>query len=196
MSRFASLGLRGAVALAGGGAMLSGMVFAFRGDSVAPNGVTQAAVLPASETATMTPQAVIPASNTSTPTVTVQADASPEETSVLSAPTATPRPMTQVVAPAPTWPIPVSDIPKYTDVAVLALAADFVLPSGRTFRECVELPPSHERWPSPVHLYYEGKGKWLVETHVSEVQVVFDEATGLFSGRNFAPTSPECLKPG
>ena len=83
-----------------------------------------------------------------------------------------------------------NDIPRYSDVAVLALAADALVPSGKTFRECVELP--HEKWPTPVHLYYEGKGRWLVETHVSEVQVVFDEATGTFSPRNFQPLNPDC----
>lgn|GEM_PF-6017915 len=75
---------------------------------------------------------------------------------------------------------------------MLALAADAVLPSGKTFRECVELPPSGERWPTPVHLYYEGQSRWLVETHLSEVQVVFDEVEGGFSTRNFAPPNPGC----
>lgn len=180
------------MAVAGCAAMVFGLVFAFQGDSVAPNEVTQAAVVSAPETATTNPQVAIPASNTSTPTAPAPAERAPEATVTGSTPTLAPRPMTQAVAPVATSPIPVSDIPKYTDVAVLALAADALLPSGRTFRECVELPPSHERWPAPVHLYYEGKGKWLVETHVSEVQVVFDEATASFSGRNFAPTSPEC----
>jgi hypothetical protein len=87
---------------------------------------------------------------------------------------------------------PPTDLPKYRDVQVLALAADAVLPSGKTFRQCVELPPSTDHWPTPVHLYYEGHGKWLVETHLSEVQVSFDEAVGTFTPRNFAPPNPGC----
>jgi hypothetical protein len=85
-----------------------------------------------------------------------------------------------------------ADLPKYTDVEVLALAADARVPSGKTFRDCVELPPSHEKWPTPVHLYYMGAGRWLVETHISEVQVVFDEATATFKAGNFAPTNSGC----
>jgi hypothetical protein len=61
-----------------------------------------------------------------------------------------------------------------------------------TFKQCVEAPPSTEHWPTPVHLYYEGRGRWLVETHVSEVQVEFDEGTGTFSTRNFAPVNAGC----
>ena len=84
-------------------------------------------------------------------------------------------------------------LPRFRDTEVLARAANAVVPSGKTFRECVEAPPSTEHWPTPVHLYYEGNGRWLVETHLSEVQVVFNEATETFTPRNFAPPNPGCL---
>ena len=83
-------------------------------------------------------------------------------------------------------------MPKYKDTEVLSLAAGAHLPSGLTFKECVERPPSEEHWPVPVHLYYEGLGRWLIETHVSEIQVVFHEATATFTTRNFAPPNPGC----
>ena len=84
------------------------------------------------------------------------------------------------------------DVPLFTDVAVLALAADYRLPRGRTFRECVaDVPPPHGGvWPSPVHLYYAGKGKWVVETHEGEVGITFTEATRAFSLRGVDPSYP------
>ena len=97
-----------------------------------------------------------------------------------------------VITPTP-GPQPITDLPKYKDVQVLAMAADVVLPSGRTFKECVELPPTGQRWPFPVHLYYEGKGRWLVETHISEIQVHFVEATSSWEQGNFNPPNPACL---
>ena len=84
------------------------------------------------------------------------------------------------------------DIPKYNDVAVLALRTDAVTPLWEDVPGVRRTAASHEKWPTPVHLYYEGKGRWLVETHVSEVQVVFDEATASFAPRNFAPVNPAC----
>jgi hypothetical protein len=89
-------------------------------------------------------------------------------------------------------PAATADLPVYRDVQVLALAAEAVLPSGKTFRECVEAPPSSEHWPTPVHLYYEGNGRWLIETHLSEVQLVFSEDSGRFTPRNFAPPNEGC----
>jgi hypothetical protein len=86
---------------------------------------------------------------------------------------------------------PITDTPRFRDTEVLALAADALVPSGKTFRECVET--ASEKWPFPVHLYYEGNGRWLIETHVQEVQVVFHEATETFTTRNFAPPNPDCL---
>ena len=84
------------------------------------------------------------------------------------------------------------DVPGYTANAVLALSADAVLPSGRTFRECVTAPPNIYPWPSPVHLYYLGAGAWRIETHDSSVGVTFHEATGKFTVAALAPGRPGC----
>ncbi len=101
------------------------------------------------------------------------------------------------VQPTPTpTPTPTSSsapvLPRFSDLAVLKLAAGARLPSGLTFQECVDLPPAPEKWPFAVHLYYMGGGRWMVETHISEVQVIFDEATETFTPGNFEPLSPAC----
>lgn len=95
-------------------------------------------------------------------------------------------------SPTATTAAPIQDLPKYKDLQVLGFAADAVLPSGLTFRQCMDLPPKLEGWPFAVHLYYLGRGDWMVETHLSEVQVVFHEATNSFEVRNFQPVNPGC----
>lgn len=139
------------------------------------------ALAPTEQPTTETPP--LPAAIDPEPTVPAQKPA-------LSGPA--PRIAPPVITPTP-GPQPITDLPKYKDVQVLAMAADVLLPSGRTFRECVELPPTGERWPFPVHLYYEGKGRWLVETHISEIQVHFVEATASWEQGNFNPPNPACL---
>lgn len=84
------------------------------------------------------------------------------------------------------------DLPIYKDTQVLAMAAGVILPSGKTFEQCVALGPNGARWPVPVHLYYEGQGKWLVETHLGEIETEFDEATATFHVKHFAPEAQEC----
>ncbi len=84
------------------------------------------------------------------------------------------------------------DLPIYKDTQVLAMAAGVILPSGKTFEQCVALGPNGARWPVPVHLYYEGQGKWLVETHLGEIETEFDEATTTFHVKHFAPEAQEC----
>ncbi len=159
-----------------------------------PPGETQAptptaSLTPAADVTVVAPGATAPAPTTQ-PRSTAPADTHfapplPPRAVVASSP-----PPAATPAPSPT--AAASDVPKYTDVAVLALAADARLPSGKTFRQCVELPPEGKPWPSPVHLYYAGRGKWLVETHLGEVGVVFDEATATFKTANFASLNPEC----
>jgi hypothetical protein len=75
-------------------------------------------------------------------------------------------------------PVPPGDLPRFSATDVLDRSADALLPSGITFRACAET--FGEAWPLVVHLYYEGNGSWLVETHVSEVGVRFNEATETF----------------
>jgi hypothetical protein len=189
---------RPVLVLAAAGVVVAGVAVAASGGNATPAANDPlAAAVPTGSPAPVETSSPVATTTASTapvpePTAVVRSeDSSSPGTLVAVAPTA--RPAT--VLPATSTParvVPVADIPKYTDLAVLALAADAVLPSGKTFRECVELPPSHEKWPTPVHLYYEGNGRWLVETHVSEVQVVFDEATATFRPRNFAPANPAC----
>ncbi len=192
---------RAAVVVGAASLVGAGFVLALRGEAsvqvTAPpdEGATVATPVLAKGSATATPVASAPASDPSpaAPATTASAPA-PDATATPSAIVAVAQPPRPPAPPIPTATIPApgSDLPKYRDTAVLALAADAVLPSGKTFRQCVEAPPSEENWPTPVHLYYEGNGRWLVETHLSEVQVVFDEATGTFSPRNFAPPNPGC----
>ena len=136
----------------------------------------------ATATATATAAEVEPAQQSASPTlgVTAAAARTPGVIALAPAPTAT----TALL----------SDFPKYEAIQVLMFAGNARLPSGYTFRECMELPPVGDGWPGAVHLYYEGRGRWLVETHVSDVQVVFDEATGTFSVRTFAPANAACLR--
>ena len=191
---------RGAMALLSVAIVGGGLFFALRGEGsgaeVSPAAIesTSTAMVP-----TLPATATQPVERTLQSTPPDAADTEPTtETSPPASAVSAPQPTRPaVVAPVPTptiasAPVAGTDLPKYRDVQVLAMAADAVLPSGKTFRQCVEAPPSTERWPAPVHLYYEGRGKWLVETHLSEVQVVFDEASGTFSPRNFAPPNEGC----
>ncbi len=159
-----------------------------------PPGETQAptptaSLTPAADVTVVAPGATAPAPTTQ-PRSTAPADTDIAPPLPPQPVVASPPPPAATPTPSPTAAAP--DVPKYTDVAVLALAADARLPSGKTFRQCVELPPEGKPWPSPVHLYYAGRGKWLVETHLGEVGVVFDEATATFKTANFASLNPEC----
>jgi hypothetical protein len=202
------LATRGGAFGAAGGIAVAGLVFALRGGGdAAPTEAPLPILELVEDTATPATSPLLSATATGTSTGTGAADSSPTPgdattpapASVTASPptqpavaaaqprvTSTPVPPT---APAPFGP---GDVPKYRDTEVLALAAGAHLPSGLTFKECVERPPSEEHWPVPVHLYYEGLGRWLIETHVSEIQVVFHEATATFTTRNFAPPNPGC----
>lgn len=92
-------------------------------------------------------------------------------------------------APAP---LPITDLPQYRDTVVLGLAASAILPGGHTFRQCIDSVPGGEHWPLAVHLYYLGHGQWVVETHVSEVAVIFTEATATFRVSSYHPIGPDC----
>jgi len=148
-------------------------------------------IVRATETATVPLAPTLPAVASATASAT-PTTIPPTEAPTVQTPTMTVARAAPAEDPAPGEPQGTNDLPTYTDVAVLALAESAVLPSGKTFKECVELPPSHEKWPVPVHLYYEGSRRWLVETHVSEVQVEFNEVTATFRTRNFAPPNPGC----
>jgi len=207
MKRPLSLAVRIGAIAAAGLLVSAGLAFAARSEDSGQATTAQPPLVEVAEKGTeyATPTTAPPPTRTSTASVARDATvppvasaepgtATPASSASAMTPVSVPRP--SPTSPAPPTPPPasgpVTDLPAYTDIAVLALAANAILPSGMTFRECVELPPSHEKWPTPVHLYYEGKGRWLVETHVSEVQVVFDEATATFKPRNFAPSNPGC----
>ena len=207
MQRMATFVLRGAGAAAGSAAMLAGLVFAILGDG---GRAPEAAATP------FTPIVAVPA-EAATAYETSIIDISPEapapndrlapSPTVLETPSPD-SPVTQVpgakqvsqplpsATPTPAEASPITDVPAYSDVQVLSMAASLRLPSGRTFEQCVALGPNGKHWPVPVHLYYEGKGMWLVETHLSEVQVEFDEASASFHVKHFAPEATECLTPG
>lgn len=207
MQRLATFALRGAAAAAGSTAMAAGLVFATLGDSGRAPEATAPPFVPivAAPTEAANPYAtsiveVSPAATASNdplaPSPTVPVAQSPE-TPVTQVAVAKPAPQPLPTAtPAPTEASPITDLPAYSDVQVLSMAASVRLPSGRTFEQCVALGPNGKHWPVPVHLYYEGKGKWLVETHLSEVQVEFDEASASFHVKHFAPEASECIRPG
>jgi hypothetical protein len=85
---------------------------------------------------------------------------------------------------------PITDLPRLSALDVLTRAGSVVLPSGRSFRGCVELP-GEGSWPSPVHLYYLGGGRWRVETHSGDAGLIFDEATESFRVA-VLPNRPSC----
>ena len=186
------LGVAGAVAL-----VAMGFVFALGGGE--SGGVPANESPPAPKTPTLVatgtsvPGAIVAEVPTAAPSPVPEAPAATPAAPPPAPPTVPVRNNPPTVAPQLPVPVPTAELPKYRDIQVLALAADAVLPSGYTFRECMNLPPAGEGWPASVHLYWEGNGRWLVETHVSEVQVVFDEATATFSVRNFAPVNAACL---
>ncbi len=197
--------MQAGAATLGAGALASGVFLALGRDSggaadVASVVSTATANAPA-ETPTATAANGITPDQPGTVSASVQ-EASPEVPATsepagaqATAAGAGARPVSQpaTATPPPTVAATGGDIPLYKDTDVLARAAPVVLPSGKTFEQCVALGPNGKHWPVPVHLYYEGKGKWLVETHLSEVQVEFSEATASFRVRHFAPEASECL---
>ena len=200
MDRVGFFALRGVMIVAGSAAMLAGLFAAVSGEG---DGQPQAAqpyaplATPTREpTGAPTPGLAAPPSTTEPIAQIPTQEGAPVSDSSPAAraqPTASP-----ATSPPPgaTPAGPVTDLPAYSDVQVLALAADARLPSGLTFAQCVALGPNGAHWPVPVHLYYEGHGKWTVETHDGEVGVEFDEATATFRVKHFAPAASECLKPG
>lgn len=196
---------RVAAGAVGAAALVTGTVFALSGSE----GATTAAPLPtapaaatadgtavdtspvASETAAAVQPGQSPAAGGSTD-LGASATVAPVRP-ISQAPAATPNQAAQNQA-TPTSPAVITDLPAYKDTQVLALAASVVLPSGKTFEQCVALGPNGARWPVPVHLYYEGKGKWIVETHLGEVETEFDEASATFRVKHFAPEASECLR--
>ena len=151
---------------------------------VPPTATRDAPALPAAPT--VGAEAPTPPSVTASPTEAGAGPLTMVPVGSSQAPTAV-----QPVVPTPAPPTAAADLPRYRDIEVLAMAANAVLPSGLTFRQCMELPPG-EGWPFSVHLYYLGGGDWMVETHVSEVQVVFHEGSGSYVVRNFQPVNPAC----
>lgn len=201
MSRIGLLAVRLAAGATGLTALLAGTVFALRGGGDA---TPVAPVVPLAAVALQPTAAEVAATPSATPAVVTPAGAETSIPAATESPasvpgdTATVGPARTASLPQPT-PIPPtataaasSDLPIYKDTQVLAMAASVVLPSGKTFEQCVALGPHGARWPVPVHLYYEGKGKWLVETHLSEVQAEFDEASATFRVKHFAPEANEC----
>ncbi|MEO8541563.1 MAG: hypothetical protein ABI577_17610 [bacterium] len=206
MGRVLLLGLRGAAVAAGSSVMVAGLVFAARGDGSGAIESSGAPYIPITSPTESAPSLTPGSALTTGPTLPAPSstespgtsEPSPSATAAATAPgQLAARPVSQPAPATPTESIgtgPITDLPKLTDVQVLGMAANVTLPSGRTFAECVALGPTGQHWPVPVHLYYEGKGKWLVETHLSEVQVEYDEALESFRVKHFAPESSECLK--
>ncbi|MEP6870530.1 MAG: hypothetical protein ABI939_01635, partial [Anaerolineaceae bacterium] len=96
-----------------------------------------------------------------------------------SGPLAT-RPAGPAPIPPPTAAPAVQDLPTMTANEVLALSRDVRLPSGTTFAACGAIGPEGEPWPLSVHLYYTGRGGWVVATHRGDASLLFDEATRSF----------------
>ncbi len=63
---------------------------------------------------------------------------------------------------------------------VLDLAREVRLGSGKTFEACGATGPEGEPWPFSVHLYYMGRGGWVVATHRGDASLLFDEGTRRF----------------
>jgi hypothetical protein len=85
--------------------------------------------------------------------------------------------------PAPPTATPTQDPkdhPVYTANAVLDLSRGVRLPNGETFELCSALGPEGEPWPFAVHLYWAGRGTWVVETHRGDAGLYFDEPTATF----------------
>jgi hypothetical protein len=201
MTRQRWLFVRVAGAVAGVAALVAGTVLALQGGGSPAASGGAGAILPQATTEpyTATVEASTPPAQTTTATISTEpaqpvtsATQGRATTVVLPA-----RPVSQ--PPSPSTAVSASptaqagtDIPIYKDTQVLAMAAGVILPSGKTFEQCVALGPNGARWPVPVHLYYEGQGKWLVETHLGEIETEFDEATATFHVKHFAPEAQEC----
>ena len=200
MDRVGFFALRGVVIVAGSAAMLAGLFAAVSGEGDGQTGAT----LPYAPIATPTALPTTPSTpGLATRPATTEPIAQVPTQGAAPLGDSSPAARAQPTAPPATSPQPgatpaaaITDRPAYSDVQVLALAADARLPSGLTFAQCVALGPNGAHWPVPVHLYYEGHGKWTVETHDGEVGVEFDEATATFRVKHFAPAASECLKPG
>lgn len=209
------MAFRGVLAVSAFGLVAVGLALAADGAGAPPassapgpaatitGSATRAAERSAVEAATPTAEPPLVAS----PSAAARDEPSPAATATLSTPQpaqrvetalANARPPAAPVAP-PASSVVVNessasppDLPRMTEKAVLAAAAGARMPTGGTFRECVELPPGGEPWPLAIHLYYAGKGAWVIETHLSEVGLVFDEATETFRVTAFNPPNPGC----
>lgn len=202
MRRRGLLLTRLAAAAAGVVVLVAGTVFALHGSEDTSNAIPLATLPPAQDQSPQSSPAAQPTDSppTASPTPVAPAAASATSGGPDLAATATVAPARPISQPPPatagqptSTPAPITDLPAYKDTQVLALAAGVVLPSGKTFEQCVALGPNGARWPVPVHLYYEGKGKWIVETHLGEIETEFDEATATFHVKHFAPEASECL---
>ncbi len=160
---------RGVLVAAAGGLMAAGIGFAAGGEdahglpaSAPPTAtvVSAARNSPSSSVSAVTlAGSSVPVGPTAVATepasVTTESQAAPA-TAASPRPAAEPTgPQPQASAPPPPPPQPppqVADLPRMTEKAVLALAAGVTMPSGKTFRECVELPPGGEPWPLAIHL--------------------------------------------
>lgn len=110
---------------------------------------------------------------------TATGTAAPTNAPAASAPLAT-RPTGPTPIPPPTAAPAVTDLPTMTANEVLTLSREVRLPSGTTFEACGAIGPEGEPWPLSVHLYYTGRGGWVVATHRGDASLLFDEATRRF----------------
>ena len=124
--------------------------------------------------------AIAQATGTSSATAPVeQRSAAPTTEPAASAPIAA-RPAATTPIPAPTISPDATDLPTMTANEVLALSREVRLRSGKTFEACGATGPEGEPWPLSVHLYYTGRGGWVVATHRGDASLLFDEATRRF----------------
>lgn len=199
MARHAFLLLRLAAGGLGSATLVVGTVFALSGGDATPTAAPLATIAPAPAVEAAVP-AESPTTAATVETATLEAGTPGEPQSTPAAAlagtvpvaAARPAPPPPPAAAKTATPATDTDLPLYKDTQVLAMAASVAMPSGKTFEQCVALGPHGARWPVPVHLYYEGMGKWLVETHLGEVQAEFDEATATFRVKHFAPEGEEC----
>ena len=158
------LGLVGAVAFIGGGLWVATI-----------GAGADSATSPTAATPTTAAPAVIFASPA---TVIAETTASPESITTGSAP-ATPTP------PPPLPAVKPRALPRSSAFTVVDLSRLVRLPSGKSFSDCVTSGPDGEPWPSAVHDYWVvGTADWVIETHLGDVGIIYDEDRASFRVRN------------
>ena len=209
MAKRRRIGQRAAAFALSGAVAASGFVFAAAqggaGAETTPSFAPQRAEAAARPSTTVARQATDPApaagsdAATQAPSATLEAGSTAETATpaAVLAPKPSLPPVSTSVAvraspPPATDPAQSPDLPRYPDTRVLALAAAAMMPTGRTFRECVGALPEKPHWPAAVHLYYAGHGRWVVETHAGEIGVSFDEASAEFRVVSFPPPGGDC----